>query len=143
MRAHEKMLLNSKLMKAMPYLRHYSEGMGCALGMIEGPEVTCNGWSHEKSAEKIYPWLLDEVLPPCGCQIPGMWNGIQAITHLFNEHVCRDVDSGGLWMRGYTPIGELWTMERLADYIKAIDPTVDQGEELISEQEGVREYQKA
>jgi hypothetical protein len=40
MRAHEKMLLNSKLMQAEPFLRHYGVGVGCALGMIEGPSVT-------------------------------------------------------------------------------------------------------
>jgi hypothetical protein len=40
----------------------------------------------------------------------------------------------GLQLHGF-PDAEPWTMEKLADWIRSIDPTVDQDEELICEQE--------
>jgi hypothetical protein len=139
MRAHEKMLLNSKLMRARPHGRHFDPDEGCALGMIEGPGICGLGYTaRSQMAEVQYPWLMYGFEPPCQCigehLIPqyrsdnGKPKAKAIIVHLFNEHV----------MQSCLAYREPWTMERLADYIKSIDPTVDQDEELICEQ-GVRE----
>lgn len=123
MRAHEKMLLNSTFMKAVPYVRNDGLGGGCALGMIDDENAR---------AFTLYPFLARKAELPCQCvggdiysDYRTMLKGEHVIAHLFNEHVMQG---------GKCPSAEPWTMERLADHIKSIDTTVDQDEEPICEQ---------
>lgn len=128
MKFAEHMLLEAKAHGLAPYVREDQEmGTRCALGLVE---------SGYNSAESLYPWLEKTLVAvsPCGCQIiRGPWTVtepplpvVALIAHIFNEHVARGV-RGFLGQVGgkYHPEADSWTMERLADWINSVDPTVE------------------
>jgi hypothetical protein len=132
MRFAEHMLLEANNYKLVPYNRCDSEGRRCALGLVESGD---GRWG---MAEQRYPWLdiFMFMEMPCNCEQPAYrfpsdvlarpYRATSVIVHLFNEHVMREHGGGEA-----NPEAEPWTLERLADWIEAVDPT--QREEISAE----------
>jgi hypothetical protein len=140
MRFAEHMLLEANNYKLVPYNRCDSEGRRCALGLVEGNQwnMTALYKGRLGMAEQKYPWLDISTFMemPCNCEQPAYrfpsdvlerpYRAASVIVHLFNEHVMREHGGGQA-----NPEAEPWTLERLADWIEAVDPT--QREEISAE----------
>ena len=135
MRLSEALLLGSKILKPLPYLRYgvTSEGKidytkGCALGMMQhalGTGDTYIEWDNLH--------LAKSVVSPCECAgdkdiYLRIGSAAAIVGHLFNEHVCTKEEGGKL----KCPDAKPWTIEQLADWIESIDTTP---KEISQEQE--------
>lgn len=131
MKAHEALILGSMMMRPVPYTRSDGRGGGCALGMIG---LASGGNPHTFDA--TYGWLAESFVEayPCGADHSYSkdrgWaradRYASAIAHIFNEHVCGD---------------HTWTIEKLADWIRENDPTIEH--EPVAAEAGEREAQLA
>ncbi len=134
MRFAEHMLLNAKIYPLTAYTRRADDGARCALGLVE----TTDPYAH---AECLYPWLEShEINYPCDCfkygHIPFPMDNMNiVIVHLFNQHVMQGKHSALDYLHcllngTYQQIKQIkinkpvpWTLEQLADFIEANDPT--------------------
>ena len=125
MRASEALMAGSLLLRPLGCIRNDGNGNGCALGMMEmahgidaGKSPTFPS-SEFKLDYDIYPWLRSVCIhscPVCGESFylyPAM--GI-LIAHIFDYHIAEIIVLPD-------PKKGRWTIEQLADFIEAHDPT--------------------
>ena len=124
MRASEALMAGSLLLSPLAGIRNNGNGSGCALGMMEMAHGIDAGKSRSefKLDYEIYPWLLSVCIhscPVCGESFY-LYPMVAVIAHIFDHHIAEIIAYN---FRLSDSKKGRWTIEQLADFIEAHDPT--------------------
>jgi hypothetical protein len=124
MRLSEAILLGSTVVAPKPGRQYFSESeSGCALGMAaiaRGCEYRPNRQAVPEQDRRTLgtegvwgQWVMGEVVRPCDCwrfRVPREMRIKDVIAHIFDYHVMTKKN---------------WTLERLAAWVKTVEPAAD------------------
>jgi hypothetical protein len=117
MRASDALMLGSTILRPLRGIMNdmnQKGESGCALGMIEKGGML-----------SLQPWMFETMVEhPCGCSASRICVA-SAIAHLFDFHTPYPFVAS-IWTQqsaGVTAISTDWTIDRIADWLRTIEPT--------------------